>query len=127
MNSVTWATGARGLEAALSLFNLSLGLTVFFLARVLGLLYFMKTIDNENIIARTRKALLNNAIPFVVFFLIFAVWLMLREGFAVNPETGEVFMEPFKYLHNLLAMPLVLVMFLVGVLGCSGRNCPRHC
>ena len=58
MNSVTWATGAHGLEAALSLFNLSLGLTVFFLARVLGLLYFMKTIDNENIIARSKKALL---------------------------------------------------------------------
>ncbi len=117
MNSVTWATGARGLEAALSPFNLSLGLTVFFLARVLGLLYFQKTIDNENIITRTKKALLYNAIPFVVFFLLFAVWLMLREGFAVNPDTGEVFMEPYKYLHNLLAMPLVLVMFLLGVLG----------
>ncbi len=116
MNSVTWATGAHGLEAALSPFNLSLGLTVFFLARVLGLLYFMNTIDNENIITRTKKALLYNAIPFVAFFLIFAVWLMLREGFAVNPGTGEVFMEPYKYLHNLLAMPVVLVIFLAGVL-----------
>ena len=116
MNSVTWATGARGLEAVLSPFNLSLGLTVFFLARVLGLLYFQKTIDNDNILTRTKKALLYNAIPFVVFFLTFAVWLMLREGYAVNAESGEVFMEPFKYLHNLLAMPVVLVMFLVGVL-----------
>ena len=120
MNSVSWATGARGLEAALSLFNLSLGFTVFFLARVLGLLYFMNTIDNENIIARSKKQLLYNAIPFVVFFLIFAVWLMLREGFAVNPETGEVFMESYKYLHNLLAMPPVLVMFLVGVVAVLG-------
>ena len=120
MNSVTWATEARGLEAVLSVFNLSLGLTVFFLARVLGLLYFMKTIDNENIIARSKKALLYNTVPFVAFFLLFAVWLMLREGFAVNPETGEVFMEPFKYLHNLLAMPLVLVMFLLGVLAVLG-------
>ncbi|MCK4880019.1 MAG: cytochrome d ubiquinol oxidase subunit II [Bacteroidales bacterium] len=115
MNSVTWATGARGLEAALSPFNLSLGFTVFFLARVLGLLYFMNTIDNENILARSKKALLYNAIPFVVFFLVFTIWLLLREGFAFNPETGEVFMEPFKYLHNLLAMPLVLMIFLVGV------------
>jgi len=120
MNSVSWATGARGLEAALSLFNLSLGFTVFFLARVLGLLYFMNTIDNENIISRSKKQLLYNAIPFVVFFLIFAVWLMLREGFAVNPETGEVFMESYKYLHNLLAMPPVLVMFLVGVVAVLG-------
>jgi cytochrome d ubiquinol oxidase subunit II len=120
MNSVTWATEARGLEAALNPFNLALGLTVFFLARVLGLLYFMKTIDNETIMARSRKALLNNAIPFVVFFLVFAVWLMLREGFAVDPDTGQVFMEDFKYFHNLLAMPLVLVMFLVGVLAVLG-------
>ena len=119
-NSMTWANGARGLEAALSVFNLSLGLTVFFLARVLGLLYFMNTINNENILTRSKKQLLYNAVPFVLFFLLFAVWLMLREGFAVNPETGEVFMEAFKYLHNLLAMPLVLIMFLAGVLGVLG-------
>ncbi|MFO7670905.1 MAG: cytochrome d ubiquinol oxidase subunit II [Bacteroidales bacterium] len=120
MNSVTWATEVRGLEAALSLFNLSLGLTVFFLARVLGLLYFMKTIDNENIIARTKKALIWNAVPFLVFFLVFAVWLMLRDGFAVNPETGVIFMEPYKYLHNLVAMPIVLLLFLVGVVAVLG-------
>ena len=120
MNSVTWATGARGLEAALNPFNLALGLTVFFLARVLGLLYFMRTIDNENILERSKKALLNNAIPFVVFFLVFAVWLMLREGFAVNPETQEVFMEPNKYFHNLIEMPVVMVMFLAGVLAVLG-------
>lgn len=120
MNSVSWATGARGLEAALNPFNLSLGLTVFFLARVLGLLYFMRTVDNENIIERSKKALLYNAIPFVVFFLVFAVWLMLREGFAVNPETNVVFMEPYKYFHNLIQMPLVLVMFLAGVLAVLG-------
>ena len=116
MNSVTWATAAHGLEAALDPFNLSLGLTVFFLARVLGLLYFMNTIDNGNILSRTRKALLRNAIPFVVFFLVFAGWLMLRQGYAVDPETGRVFMEANKYLHNLLAMPPVLIMFLAGVL-----------
>ena len=115
MNRVIWANDTRGLEAAFNLFNLSLGFTVLFLARVLGLLYFMNTIDNENIITRSRKALLRNAIPFVGFFLIFAIWLMLREGYAVNPDTGEVFMESFKYAHNLLAMPLVMWMFLGGV------------
>ena len=116
LNSVHWATGARGLEAALNPFNLSLGLTVFFLARVLGLLYFQKTIDNDNILDRTKKALLYNAIPFVVFFLVFAVWLMLREGYAVDPGSGVVRLEKFKYLHNLVAMPPVMVMFLAGVL-----------
>jgi cytochrome d ubiquinol oxidase subunit II len=120
MNGVHWATGAHGLEAALSLFNLSLGLAVFFLARVLGLLYFMNTIDNANILARSRKELLYNSIPFVFFFLVFAVQLMLREGFAVHPETGKISMEPYKYLHNLLAMPVVMGMFLAGVLAVLG-------
>ena len=120
MNSVRWANSSHGLEAALNPFNLSLGLTVFFLARVLGLLYFMKTIDNVNILERSKKALLKNAIAFVAFFLIFTVWLMLRKGFAVDPDSGEIFMEPYKYLHNLLAMPPVLVMFLAGVLAVLG-------
>jgi cytochrome d ubiquinol oxidase subunit II len=116
MNNVHWQTDARGLEAALNPFNLALGLTVFFLARVLGLLYFMNTIDHEAIIARTKRQLLINAVPFVVFFLTFAIWLMLRDGFAVDPQTGVVSMEDFKYWHNLVHMPLVFVMFLVGVL-----------
>ncbi|MEZ5070583.1 MAG: cytochrome d ubiquinol oxidase subunit II [Bacteroidales bacterium] len=120
MNSVTWATGARGLEAALSLFNLSLGLAVFFLARVLGLLYFMNTVDHGVILARSKRELLRNAIPFVFFFLVFAVWLVVRDGYAVDPVTGEVSMEAFKYLHNLLAMPLVFLLFLVGVLAVLG-------
>ena len=116
MNNVQWQTGTRGLEAALNPFNLALGFTVFFLARVLGLLYFMNTIDHEVIIARTKRQLLINAVPFVVFFLTFAIWLMLRDGFAVDPQSGVVSMEAFKYWHNLVQMPLVFVMFLVGVL-----------
>lgn len=120
MNSVTWELGTRGLEAAFNPFNLSLGLTVFFLARVLGLLYFMKTIDHAEIIARTKKQLLINAIPFVVFFLTFAIWLMLRDGYAVDPESGVVSLEAFKYWHNLIQMPLVLILFLLGVLAVLG-------
>jgi cytochrome d ubiquinol oxidase subunit II len=117
MNGVEWQTGARGLEAALNPFNLALGLTVFFLARVLGLLYFMNTIDHEEIIKRSKRCLLINAVPFVVFFLTFTIWLLLRDGFAVDPESGVVSMESYKYLHNLLQMPLVLIMFLLGVVG----------
>ncbi len=110
-----WTGPAHGLEAALNLQNLALGLTVFFLARVLALLYFMNRIDHTEMMSRVKKHLLYNAIPFVIFFLIFAVWLMFSTGFAVNPQTKEVLMEPFKYLHNLLAMPVVTVLFLLGV------------
>ncbi len=110
-----WTGPAHGLEAALNIQNLTLGLTVFFLARVLALLYFMNRISNTEMVERVKKQLLFNAIPFVIFFLIFAIWLILSNGFAVNPQTKEVFIEPFKYLHNLIAMPLVAIIFVVGV------------
>jgi len=112
----SWQTPWHGLEAALNLHNLSLGLAVFFLARILALLYFMNHVNSESIFIRAKKHLLYNTIPFLVFFLTFVVWLMLRDGFAVNPATGQVFMESFKYLHNLLSMPIVLALFLIGVL-----------
>ena len=111
----SWETPWHGLEAALNVHNLTLGLAVFFLARVLGLLYFTNYINDEAILARAKKNLLYNAIPFLVFFLTFTVWLLLRDGFAVNPDTKEVFMQPYKYLHNLIEMPLVLITFLAGV------------
>lgn len=111
----SWETPWHGLEAALNLHNLSLGLTVFFLARVQALLYFMNSIADDNILARAKRHLLYNAIPFVVLFLTFTIWLMLRDGFALNPDTKEVFMQPNKYFINLIQMPVVLVTLLVGV------------
>jgi cytochrome d ubiquinol oxidase subunit II len=110
-----WTGLAHGLEAAFNLQNLMLGLTVFFLARVLALLYFMNRINHTEIMLRVKKHLLYNAIPFVVFFLIFTIWLLFSDGFAVNPQTKEVFIEPYKYLHNLLAMPVVAILFVAGV------------
>lgn len=110
-----WMGPAHGLEAALSLHNLSLGLAVVFLSRVLALLYFMNRLKHAEMMERIKKQLLYNAIPFVVFFLTFTVWTMLSNGFAVNPATGEVFMEPYKYFHNLIQMPLVAVILVLGV------------
>jgi len=64
---------------------------------------------------RVKKQLIINAAPFVFFFLTFVLWTMLSAGFAVNPQSGVVFMEPFKYLHNLLQMPVVAGLFVIGV------------
>lgn len=111
----SWETPWHGLEAALNLHNLSLGLAVFFLARVLALQYFINMIDDISISTRARKQMWFNAIPFVVLFLVFAIWLMLRDGFAVNPDTAMVYMEPYKYFKNLIEMPALLVMLLLGV------------
>jgi cytochrome d ubiquinol oxidase subunit II len=109
-----WESPFRGLEAAFNIQNLSLGLTVFFLARILGILFFMHTIDHEEIIRRAKKSLLRNTIPFLVVFLTFVALLLTRKGFAVDPATGIVQYESFKYLHNLLQMPAVAVLFLLG-------------
>jgi len=116
-----WEGPAHGLEAALNIQNLALGLAVFFLARVLALLYFMNDIDDENIFTRAKKQLMINAIPFVVFFLLFVGLLLTQKGFAVIPQEGldplrwKIEMEPYKYLHNFLQMPVVLILFLLGV------------
>jgi cytochrome d ubiquinol oxidase subunit II len=116
-NQSRWATPYGGLEAVLNIHNLALGFTVFFLARVLGSLYFMNCIDDDQIYARSKKQLLISGIPFLVFFLFFAIRLLVMDGFAIDPETSLVSMESFKYLHNLIAMPIVLVLFLAGVVG----------
>ena len=111
----SWTMTSRGLEAALNVQNLALGLTVFFLARVLALQYFLNTIDEIEITGKVSKQMWYNAIPFVFFFLLFTVMLLLKKGFAVNSDTGEVFMQQYKYFINLIEMPLVAILFLVGV------------
>lgn len=117
MNRVSWANSTRGLEAALNFHNLSLGLAVFFLARVLGLLYFINSVDNQTIFVRSVKHLLYNSVLFLLFFLIFLVWLFLKDGYAYNPETGIVSLQDFKYFKNLVAMPLNTIMLLLGIAG----------
>lgn len=112
----SWANPLHGLEAAFVVWNLFLGLAVFFLARVMALLYFINNINHAEINERCRKRLIPEAALFLVFFLVFVIRLMLVNGFAVNPETNEVFMQPNKYLLNLIEMPAVLAVLLVGVI-----------
>jgi len=111
-----WQNQWHGLEALTDWRNILLGFTVLFLSRVSGILYFIHAIDDENLLSKARKHLVYNAIPFVIFFLTFMAVILTKEGFAVNPENGQVSMETFKYLHNFLEMPLVLILFVVGVL-----------
>ena len=110
-----WANGWHGLDALLNPWNVVLGLAVFFLARILGALYFINNINEDDLVKRCRRALWGNTALFLVFFLAFVIRTLLADGYAVRPETGEVFMEPYKYLTNFLHMPVVLLVFLVGV------------
>lgn len=110
-----WANGWHGLDALLNPWNVVLGLAVFFLARILGALYFINNINEDDLVKRCRRALWGNTALFLVFFLAFVIRTLLADGYAVRPETGEVFVEPYKYLTNFLQMPVVLLVFLVGV------------
>jgi cytochrome bd ubiquinol oxidase subunit II len=114
-NLSEWKSGWHGIEAALNARNLLLGFTVFFLARILAALYFMNNIHDETLYGRSKNTLVANTLPFLLVFLSFVIILLMKKGFAYNPATGEVFIEPHKYLHNLLQMPVFLVLFLAGV------------
>lgn len=115
VNQVKWGTPWHGLEALLNARNLALGLAVLFLARTNGLLYIINTVDDSSLFERSQRKLAGNSIAFLVFFLFFVIVLLVSEGFAYDRTTGAVTMERFKYLHNLLQMPLVLIIFLAGV------------
>ena len=110
-----WANASCGLDALLDPWNLVLGLAVMFLAQVLGILYVMNNVNDENIRSRGSVRLIGCAAPFVILLVIFLIRTLLKDGFAYNPETGEIFMEPNKYWHNFVDMWYLLVMLLVGV------------
>ena len=76
---------------------------------------WINNINEDDLVKRCRRALWGNTALFLVFFLAFVIRTLLADGYAVRPETGEVFMEPYKYLTNFLQMPVVLLVFLVGV------------
>lgn len=110
-----WANASNGLDAVLDPWNLILGFAVLFLARILGILYVMNNVNDEDIRSRGSVRLVGNTVCFLIFFLAFVIRTLVKEGYAYNPETGEIFMEPYKYLHNLLGMWPLLIIFLVGV------------
>lgn len=110
-----WGNAGHGLDALLDIWNVILGVAVFFLARTLAILYFINNIDHGELNRLCRRALLRNAALFAVLFLAFLIRTLLADGYAVQPGTGVIFMEPYKYLHNLLAMPAVLILLLAGV------------
>lgn len=110
-----WANYSHGLDALLDIWNVVLGLAVFFLARILGTLYIINNVADETLRARSRKQLLYNTAAFLLLFLPFLIRTLLKDGFAYDPATGVISMESMKYLYNLLDMWYLAVVLLVGV------------
>lgn len=117
-NLVSWTTPLRGLEAAQNIFNISLGLFLVLNARVLGALYLLNNIDFSGMEAfrqRMRKAVFTNFLAALPFLLVVVGGLLTMKGFNVDPATGQVGIVPFKYLKNLVGMPVVLLLLLAGL------------
>lgn len=115
-NQVTWQTPIRGIEAAFNFFNLSMGLFLVFLARTLGGMYFVNNIDHDSLTEKCRRSVWFNFLISLPFLLYVLVSLLVMKGFAINPETGEVFMQKGKYLMNLLGCPVTAILLLVGLI-----------
>lgn len=110
----TWGSAWHGLEALGQFHAVLLGCTLVFLTAILGALYIINNVDDETVSVQMRRSVKINILPFLCFFLCWTLILLLSQGFAVSSD-GTVSMEPFKYLHNLIRMPVVLVMLLAGV------------
>ena len=127
-----WATPWHGLEALTDARNLLLGVAVFALSRVLAFHFFLNNLDDETLRLRARRLSCGYSLLFLAAFLAFFGWLLCSDGRAIDPASGTVSIEPYKYLHNLLAMPAVAIVLLAGVAAvlwglCSGgRNGSRR-
>ena len=125
-----WANASHGLDALLDPWNVVLGLAVLMLARILGMLYIKNNIEHQQIQERCTRQLPWNALIFLLFFLPFLIRLMIKDGFSMAAgagmsaaaeaemsavSSGSITLESMKYLHNLLEMPILLVILLIGV------------
>lgn len=111
----SWANASHGLDALLCPWVLVLGFAVVFLARILGILYFMNNVDDENIRSRGSVRLVGQTVPFLILFVAYLVHVLLKDGYAYDPATGVISVEPLKYLHNLLALWPLAIVLLVGI------------
>lgn len=110
-----WANAGHGLDALLDPWNLVLGFAVFFLARVLGHLYIINNVEDENLRCRSSVQLIGATVPFLILFVAFLVRTLLKDGYAYDPESGIVSMESMKYFHNLTEMWQLAVLLLIGL------------
>ena len=116
MNFMRWTTNWHGIEAFFNIKNLLLGLSIFFLARTLALLYLINRVSDIHIQDASKKHLIINAPIFFVLFFTFILCICLGNGFTLDPETQIVFIQKYKYFKNFIELPWLGTIFLIGIL-----------
>lgn len=111
----SWANASHGLDALLNGWNIIFGLAVLFLARSLGILYVMNNVENENIRSRASVRLVGTVVPFLVFFIVTLAHILIQDGYATDPASGEIYIEPNKYFNNFLQMWPIALLLVAGV------------
>lgn len=116
MGTSVWQSPALGIESFYSVFNLLLGMTVFFLSRILALFYFYHHVyaQQENLKLKIEKKFFLNFALFLAPFLAWTGMLLTKEGYCVSSE-GVTSVCSLKYFHNLIEMPAVAAILLLGV------------
>jgi len=110
-----WANASNGLDALLDPWNLVFGLAVLFLARILGILYIINNVNDEEIRRRGSAQLIGNSAVFLVLFLAFFFNTLLMHGYAYDQATGVIFTVPMKYFNNFIEMWYLAIIFVIGV------------
>ena len=110
----SWVNCSHGLDALLNPWVLVFGFAVVFLARVLGILYVINNVNDEDIRSRGSVRLIGATVPFLIAFVAYLVHLLLKDGYAYNTD-GLIYLEPYKYLSNFMEMWYLLILLLVGV------------
>ena len=109
-----WANASHGLDALLNPWVLVFGFAVVFLVRILGILYVMNNVNDEDIRSRGSVRLIGASVPFLVLFVAYLIHLLLKDGFAYD-DFGRITIEPYKYLNNFIEMWYLLIVLLIGV------------
>ena len=110
-----WGNAWHGLDALFCPWNWVLGLAVVFLTRVLGSLYLLNNLHDEELRPRLRRQVLIDTVPFLALFLAFVGRVLTATGLVYDAATQTFSPEAYRYLHSFLSMPLVALLFLVGV------------
>ena len=110
-----WSNGWHGLDALAHPFNLLMGVGVYLAAATLALLFFFQSVDDAHIKERARTLVTVIGTAFVLGFVVLLTCLFCLKGYSVNPDTGAITAERFKYLFNMIELIWPAIILLAGV------------